>query len=258
MKSYHSRKAKKDKEYLMKEIKPYHKSEDGKKEQIRTMFDNVSGNYDRLNRLITFGMDLKWRKNVLKILQKADPSNILDIATGTGDMAILYSKTNAKQIVGVDISTGMLDVARTKVTQRKLNDLIELKVGDAENLEFEDNSFEAVTISYGIRNFENLRKGMSEILRVLKPKGTLVVLETSVPENFILRQGFLFYNRLILPLWGKLFSKDKKAYSYLSDSSLHFPYGKELKKIFEEIGFVEVKVMPQMGGISSIYSASKN
>lgn len=238
-------------------ITPYENKQESKKSQVEKMFDNVSGNYDNLNRVITFGLDLKWRNKVLKIIQKDDPQSILDIATGTGDMAILYTKTNAKKIVGIDISTGMLDVAKVKVDKKNLNDTIELQVGDAENLQFDDNTFDVISVSYGIRNFEDLDKGLKEMLRVLKPNGLCIILETSVPTNPIIKLGYLFHSKVILPLVGKLFSKDKRAYTYLSESARAFPYGKEFKKRMEAIGYSNVSVKPQAGGVSSIYTARK-
>lgn len=238
-------------------ITPYENKEESKKSQVEKMFDNVSGNYDNLNRVITFGLDLKWRNKVLKIIQKDNPQNILDIATGTGDMAILYTKTDAKKIVGIDISTGMLDVAKEKVAKKNLKNIIELQVGDAENLQFKDNTFDVISVSYGIRNFEDLDKGLKEMLRVLKPNGLCIILETSVPTNPIIKLGYLFHSKVILPLVGKLFSKDKRAYTYLSESARAFPYGKEFKKRMESLGYSQVNVKPQAGGVSSIYTARK-
>ncbi|MGL5890325.1 MAG: bifunctional demethylmenaquinone methyltransferase/2-methoxy-6-polyprenyl-1,4-benzoquinol methylase UbiE [Bacteroidia bacterium] len=241
----------------MEQIVPYEDSADSKKDQVSKMFDNVSSNYDRLNRVITFGMDVKWRENVLKIVAEKKPETLLDIATGTGDMAILFSGAKVKKIVGVDISEGMLSVAREKVEAQKLSDVIELKIADAENLPFETGSFDAVTVSYGIRNFEHLEKGLAEILRVLKPNGIFVILETSVPDKFPFRQGYFIHTKVFLPLIGRLFSKDKKAYSYLSSSAINFPYGAKLKAILENVGFAKVEVLPQSKGISTIYKAFK-
>lgn len=242
---------------MSENIKPYEKSDAGKKVQVTQMFDNISENYDTMNRVITFGMDLKWRKNMLKIIADQQPDSILDIATGTGDMAIQFTKTTATKIIGLDISTGMLDVAKKKSAKLELNDKLTFEIGDAENLPYSDATFDIATVSYGIRNFENLEKGLLEILRVLKPGGMMVILETSVPAKFPMKQGYLFYSKYILPTIGKLFSKDKKAYGYLSDSAMVFPYGKELQLIFEKLGFKHVAVIPQSGGISTIYTASK-
>lgn len=238
-------------------ITPYKDSVAGKKAQVSQMFDNVSGNYDQLNRVITFGMDIQWRKNMVEVVKAHQPNRILDMATGTGDMAIMFAKTQAEQIVGLDISRGMLNVAEQKIADLKLNDRIEFQWGDAENIDFDEASFDVVTVSYGIRNFEDLKKGLTEILRVLKPGGILVVLETSVPTNFFMKYGYLFYTKFILPTIGKLFSNDKRAYSYLSESAIAFPYGEKLKKILQEVGYGDVEINPQAGGISTIYRAER-
>ena len=236
---------------------PYKDSDLGKKEQVAQMFDNISGNYDDLNRVISFGIDIKWRKKVLKLVADTNPNQILDIATGTGDLAILMTKTNATQIIGLDISAGMLDVGRQKISQKKLSNTIKMVLGDSENMSFDDNTFDAITVAFGVRNFENLEKGLSEILRVLKPNGIFVILETSVPEKFPFKQGYRFYSRNILPLIGKLFSKDNSAYQYLSDSASVFPFGEALNNILRKSGFISVKSMPQTLGVATIYTASK-
>jgi len=236
-------------------ITPYAESTSTKKEQVSEMFDNVAGGYDALNRVITFGMDVKWRKRIVDIVAGRKPATILDIATGTGDMAILFAGSSDAQITGLDISKGMLEVAHKKVANQNLSNQISLQVGDAENLPFEDSSYDVVSVTYGIRNFENLQKGLSEIKRVLTDNGMLVILETSVPDRFPMRQGYLFYTGYVLPLIGRIFSKDKRAYSYLSESAMAFPYGERLKVILQEVGFGNVEIKPQMGGISTIYVA---
>ncbi len=238
-------------------VTPYKDSSLGKKEQVAQMFDTISGNYDGLNRVISFGTDIKWRKKVLSIVQAKNPTTILDIATGTGDLAILLSKTKAEKIIGLDISVGMLEVGKKKIVQKKLDNRIEMILGDSENLPFEDNSIDAITVAFGIRNFENLEKGLSEIVRVLKPNGVFVILETSVPQKFPFKQGYQFYTSNILPLIGRLFSKDNSAYAYLSESASVFPFGEELNNILRKIGFIEVKALPQTFGVATIYSASK-
>jgi len=238
-------------------ITPYQHSEKGKKEQVEEMFDSISGNYDFLNRLITFGMDRKWRRNVLRLLLKKKPKSILDIATGTGDMPILFSKTDAERIVGVDISAGMVKVAQEKIDKLDLQNRIELSVQNSEDLQFADHSFDAVSVTYGIRNFETLTKGLAEIYRVLDRDGALIILETSQPTNRVLKGMYLFYTRTIMPLMTRLFSKDKNAYKYLSDSAINFPYGEELKAIILKIGFKEVRLYPQFFGASTIYYATK-
>ncbi len=243
---------------MLKNITPYKESTLGKKEQVALMFDNISGNYDNLNRVISFGIDVKWRKKVLQMVSNKNPETILDIATGTGDLAILMTKTNAKKIIGLDISVGMLDVGRKKIKQLNLDSRIEMMVGDSEKMPFEDNSFDAITVAFGIRNFETLEKGLAEILRVLKPNGVFVILETSVPEKTPFKQGYSFYTKNVLPLIGKIFSKDKNAYGYLQESAANFPYGKALNNILTKIGFIDVVAMPQTFGVATIYSASKH
>lgn len=242
---------------MSKTVTPYKNSNQSKKEQVAHMFDTISGNYDGLNRVISFGTDIKWRKKVLKMVAEKNPQTILDIATGTGDLAILMSKTNAKKIVGLDISAGMLDVGRKKIANKKLSETIEMVLGDSENMPFEDNSFDAITVAFGVRNFENLDKGLLEIKRVLKPNGIFVILETSVPDKSPYKQGYRFYTKNILPLIGKLFSRDNAAYTYLSESASIFPYGEELNNILRKNGFIDVQAMPQTFGVATIYAASK-
>lgn len=242
---------------MSEKITPYKGSSLGKKEQVAQMFDNISGNYDNLNRVISFGIDIKWRKKVLKIVSDKKPKIILDIATGTGDLAILMTQTNAEKIIGLDISAGMLEVGKKKIEDRKLSNVIDLVLGDSEKIPFEDNYFDAITVGFGVRNFENLEKGFAEILRVLKPNGVFVILETSVPDKTPYKQGYKFYSNNILPIIGKLFSKDNSAYGYLSESAAAFPYGEALNNILRKIGFIDVVAMPQTFGVATIYSASK-
>lgn len=238
-------------------IKPYGNENASKKEEVAAMFNNISGNYDQLNRMISFGADVKWRKKVLKLVADANPENILDIATGTGDLAILFAQTKAKRIVGLDISVGMLAIGQEKIKKLKLEDRIEMMVGDSENLPFDDESFDVVTVSFGIRNFENLKKGLSEILRVLRKGGKLIVLETSVPDQFPFKQGYYIHSRIVLPTIGKLFSKDKRAYTYLSESANAFPYGERLIQIFREVGFSKAEYEKQTFGVATIYNVGK-
>ncbi|WP_026450530.1 bifunctional demethylmenaquinone methyltransferase/2-methoxy-6-polyprenyl-1,4-benzoquinol methylase UbiE [Aequorivita capsosiphonis] len=243
---------------MEKKITPYKDSSEGKKKQVEQMFDTISENYDGLNRVISLGSDIKWRKKVIAMVAGKNPENILDIATGTGDLAIQFAeKTSAKNIVGLDLSDGMLSVARKKVSGKPISERIEFIQGDSEALPFEDNTFDAITVSFGIRNFENLEKGLSEILRVLKKDGIFVILETSVPVKFPFKQGYHIYSSTILPLVGKLFSKDKVAYKYLSESASAFPHGEKLNNILRNIGFKEVKNKPQTFGVATIYNATK-
>lgn len=221
------------------------------------MFDNISDNYDGLNRVISLGTDVKWRKKVVAAVAAKNPESILDIATGTGDLAIQMVPTGAKRIVGLDLSEGMLKVGRQKISAKHLDTNIEMIQGDSENLPFEENSFDAITVAFGVRNFENLEKGLEEIFRVLKPGGIFVILETSVPTKFPYKQGYHLYSNLVLPVIGKLFSKDKDAYSYLSESAANFPFGLAFNNILEKIGFKDVENLPQTFGVSTIYIASK-
>ncbi|WP_186525822.1 bifunctional demethylmenaquinone methyltransferase/2-methoxy-6-polyprenyl-1,4-benzoquinol methylase UbiE [Seonamhaeicola sediminis] len=241
----------------MSKIKPYKDSTLGKKEQVTKMFDNISGDYDGLNRVISFGIDVKWRKKVVKLVNGTNPESILDIATGTGDLAINLAQTKASRIIGLDISSGMLEIGKAKVSSKSLDNRIEMVLGDSENMPFDDNTFDAITVAFGIRNFENLEKGLKEILRVLKPNGTFVILETSVPTKTVYKQGYKFYTKNILPLIGKVFSKDRSAYKYLSESASVFPYGEALNNILRKIGFINVEDFPQTFGVATIYKSSK-
>lgn len=242
---------------MSKTIRPYKDSDLGKKAQVTKMFDTISGNYDGLNRVISLGIDVKWRKRVVQLVGASKPKSILDIATGTGDLAIAMVKTGAKKIVGLDISKGMLEVGKDKIADKSLSETIEMVVGDSENLPFEADSFDAITVAFGVRNFENLEKGLAEIYRVLKPTGTLAVLETSVPTKTPFKQGYKFYTKYMLPLVGKLFSKDRSAYTYLSESAAVFPYGEEFNNILDKIGFIAIEHRPQTFGVATIYVATK-
>lgn len=242
---------------MSKKVTPYKDSSLGKKEQVTKMFDTISTNYDGLNRVISFGIDIKWRKRVVAILKNKQPQSILDIATGTGDLAINLVETGAKKIVGLDISAGMLEVGKKKILEKKLSDTIEMVVGDSEDLPFEENTFDAVTVAFGVRNFDDLEKGLAEIYRVLQPGGTFVVLETSVPTKTPYKQGYHFYTKNILPKIGRLFSKDDSAYAYLSESAAVFPHGTAFNNILEKIGFIGVGNKPQTFGVASIYVATK-
>lgn len=242
---------------MTKKVTPYKNSDLGKKEQVTRMFDTISGNYDGLNRVISFGIDIKWRKRVVAILKKKQPNIILDIATGTGDLAINLVKTGAHKIIGLDISPGMLEVGKKKVLKKQLGQTIDMVEGDSENLPFDNDTFDAVTVAFGVRNFETLEKGLTEIHRVLKPGGTFVVLETSVPTKTPYKQGYVFYTKYMLPKIGRLFSKDDSAYAYLSKSASVFPHGQKFNNILRKIGFIDVVNKPQTFGVASIYIATK-
>ena len=238
-------------------VTPYKNSELGKKEQVEQMFDKVSKNYDFLNRVLTFGIDINWRKKVVKAVAENNPKQILDIATGTGDFAIMLAKLNPDKVIGLDISQGMLDVGIEKIKNKKLESLIDMVQGDSENMPFEDNTFDAITIGFGVRNFENLDKGLQEVRRVLKPNGILAILETSQPEKFPMKQLFKFYSKYIIPTIGGLFSKDKSAYSYLPESAAAFPYGENFNNILQKNGFNNATNKPLTFGIASMYTAKK-
>jgi demethylmenaquinone methyltransferase/2-methoxy-6-polyprenyl-1,4-benzoquinol methylase len=243
---------------MEKKVTPYKNSSLDKKKQVEQMFDTISGNYDDLNRVISLGSDVKWRRKVVRLIADTNPDSILDIATGTGDLALKFAMaTKATRIVGLDLSEGMLSEAKKKASGSPLTEKIEFIRGDSEALPFETDSFDAISVSFGIRNFEDLEKGLSEIHRVLKPKGLFVILETSVPSKTPFKQGYYFYSKRILPLIGKVFSKDKVAYSYLSESASVFPHGSALNNILRKIGFIEVENKPQTFGVATIYSATK-
>jgi len=238
-------------------VNPYKDSDQSKREQVERMFDTISKEYDGLNRVISFGIDVKWRKKVVNKVAATQPKRILDVATGTGDLAINLAKTDAEEIIGLDISAGMLNVGKEKVAAKNLDDRIKMVQGDSENLPFEDDYFDAITVAFGIRNFETLEKGLAEILRVLKPGGIFVILETSVPTKFPFKQGYGLYTKTLLPLIGRVFSKDRDAYAYLSESASVFPYGEKLNNILRKTGFTHVEANPQTMGVATIYSASK-
>lgn len=240
-----------------KKVTPYKDSELNKKKQVEQMFDNISENYDSLNRVISLGTDQSWRRKLIEIVKSTQPKNILDVATGTGDLAIALADSSAEKIVGLDISAGMLSIGQKKIDAKKLSDKIEMVQADSEDLPYEDDYFDAITVAFGVRNFENLDKGLTEINRVLKPGGVFVVLETSVPTKFPFKQGYNVYSKGIMPAIGKLFSKDKSAYTYLSESASKFPYGEAFNNILKKNGFTNVKDLPQTFGVATIYVAAK-
>lgn len=239
----------------MTSIKPYNSSQN-KKKQIIQMFNNIAGSYDLLNHYLSFGMDNIWRKNAIKKLTN-NPKNILDIATGTADFAITAAKhTNAK-IIGIDISKEMLEIGKEKIKKQRLTEKISLKLADCEELPFNSNSFDAITAGFGVRNFENMKKGLKEIYRVTKSDGIILVLEPSSPKYFPFKQLYNLYFQYILPKIGALISKDKKAYSYLPNSVKAFPTKKHFIYELEEIGFRECKHISLTFGIVSLYIAIK-
>ncbi len=238
-------------------VVPYKNKESGKKQQVAEMFNNISGNYDFLNHFLSLGIDIIWRRKAISLLKSSKPEKILDVATGTGDFAIQSMSLKPREVIGVDISDGMLAKGREKVNEKGLGKIIQLVNGDSEDLPFEDNYFDAVIVAFGVRNFENLELGLRNIQRVLKKEGRVVILEFSKPKRFPMKQLFGFYFKNILPLLGKAFSKDKAAYTYLPESVDAFPEGEDFNHILRELGFVKVENMPLTFGISSIYTAIK-
>ena len=239
-------------------VTPYKDSNKGKKKQVAEMFDNIAYKYDFLNHFLSMNIDKIWRRKSIRLLEKSKPGKILDVATGTGDFAVeIYKRLKPKMIIGIDMSTGMLKVGEEKVKKKKLSEIIEFLEGDSENIKFPDNSFDAVTVAFGVRNFENLQKGINEMYRVLKPGGEVVVLEFSRPENFPVKQLYNFYFKRILPTVGSLFSKDMSAYTYLPASVDAFPYGKKFVDKMKEAGFKNIKEKKFTFGISSVYYGQK-
>lgn len=238
-------------------VLPYKEEEAGKKAQVAKMFNNISRHYDFLNHFLSLGIDRGWRKRAIKLLKPLQPKYMLDVATGTGDFAFQALELNPHKVIGVDISEGMLEVGRKKIAKRNLAAKIELGKGDSENLLFEENKFDAVTVGFGVRNFENLEKGLREIYRVMKPGAMLVVLEFSRPRKFPFRQIYNFYFKAILPKIGRLISKDKSAYTYLPASVEAFPDGKDFENILHQVGFKNTTCEPLTFGISSIYTGRK-
>ena len=238
-------------------VLPYKEQQAGKKEQVADMFNSISRKYDFLNHFLSMGIDVLWRKKAIRLLKKDGPKLILDIATGTGDFAIEALKLNPDKVIGVDISEGMLAVGKEKIKKKKLESKIELQLGDSEKLLFEDNNFDAVIVSFGVRNFENLSKGLTDMNRVLKHGGKAVIVEFSKPKSFPFKQIYNFYFKFILPVIGRLVSKDRAAYTYLPESVQSFPDGDNFLKILTDCGFKNTKCIPLTFGISSIYIGEK-
>lgn len=239
-------------------VVPYKDDKSGKKEQVAKMFDNISHKYDFLNHFLSLGIDKLWRKKAIGMLEKASPQVILDVATGTGDFALQAMSLKPAKITGIDISEGMLEVGRKKIAARNLQHIIDLKAGDSENIPFPENNFDAVTVAFGVRNFENLEKGLSEIFRVLKPGGKLIVLEFSRPRKFPMKQLYNFYFKHILPRVGRAVSNDEAAYTYLPESVQAFPDGDDFLRVLDRVGFNNTQCKALTFGISSIYSGTKS
>lgn len=238
-------------------VTPYKDQQTGKKEQVATMFNNIAHRYDFLNQLLSLGIHKGWRKKAVRLLGKDHPDQLLDIATGTGDFAIEAMKLHPNKVTGVDISQGMLQLGIEKVKKLGLENKIELMLGDSENLPFPDNTFDGITVGFGVRNFENLEKGISEIYRVLKPQGSISILEFSKPKKFPIKQLYAFYFKRVTPTLGKLFSKDASAYTYLPESVNAFPDGEDFLAVLKKAGFNDRKAIPVSFGIASIYIGKK-
>lgn len=238
-------------------VKPYGNEDKSKKEEVAEMFNNISKKYDFLNHFLSLGIDRIWRKKAIKELREIKPDRILDIATGTGDFALAALKIDPSEVIGIDISEGMLNVGKEKMKKKKVDHIITLQLADSENLPFDDNYFDALTVGFGVRNFENLEKGLSEMLRVIRPEGKAIILEFSKPKKFPVKHGFGFYSKYIIPLLGKSISNDKRAYAYLPESVLAFPEGDDFKNILRKVGYQNVKSRLVSGGIATIYIGSK-
>ena len=240
-----------------KEVKPYGNSDKSKKEEVAEMFNNISKKYDFLNHFLSLGIDKIWRKKAIKKLREIQPKRILDIATGTGDFAIASLKLNPTEVVGIDISAGMLEVGREKMKARNFDSIITMTLGDSEALPFEDNYFDALTVGFGVRNFEHLEVGLAEMLRVIRTGGKVIILEFSKPKKFPVKQGYGFISKYIIPFFGKRISKDEKAYAYLPESIAAFPEGQEMIDILTKLGYKNVEAELVSGGIATIYSGIK-
>ena len=238
-------------------VKPYNNDTDSKKGQVERMFDTIAPKYDLLNRLLSARIDVLWRKKLINKLKPYKPKFILDVATGTADVAIEALKLKPKQVIGMDLSAGMLSLGQQKIEKLGVANIIKLEQGDSENLSYTTGQFDAVTVAFGVRNFENLTAGLTEINRVLKPGGVLAVLEFSQPQAVPFKQLYSFYSRFILPGIGKLVSKDASAYTYLPESVEAFPYGAAFAKELEKAGFAQVAFKPLTFGISTIYHCVK-
>lgn len=240
----------------MAEVKPY-STEESKKEQVAQMFDNIAFRYDFLNSLLSLGIHKGWRKKCVKLLAENDPKMILDVATGTADFAMECVKLHPTKIIGVDISEGMMKFGREKIKKAGLEKLITLEYGDAETLKFDDNTFDAIVVGFGVRNFENLEKGMNNLNRVLKPGGKLVVLEFSNPRNKLVKWGYNFYFNKVTPFIGRIFSKDVRAYTYLPESVKAFPDNEQFVSILNKLNFKNTSYKSLSFGIAAIYCGTK-
>lgn len=242
---------------MSKTVTPYNKKDETKKVQVEDMFDNIAHNYDFLNHLLSAGIDNIWRAKAINHIAKYNPNITMDMASGTGDFAVdTVKKIDLEKLVALDLSEKMLEVGRQKSKKKGIKNIDWVK-GDSENLSFQDNTFDAMTVGFGVRNFGNLEKGLSEMLRVLKDGAPLVVLEVSEPDNFPMKQIFGIHFNYILPFVGKLFSKDNRAYTYLPESVRAFPKGKNFVEILKKVGFKKVEYKPLTFGICAMYTCEK-
>ncbi len=239
------------------QVKPYGDSSKSKKEEVAEMFNNISAKYDFLNHFLSLGIDKLWRKKAVKMLRSVNPKRILDIATGTGDFALESLVLKPTQIVGLDISSGMLEHGRVKMKKKGVDHIITMQQGDSEAIPYEDNYFDGLTVGFGVRNFENLEKGLGEMLRVVRPEGKLIILEFSKPKKFPIKQLFAFYSNNIIPILGKSISKDSNAYTYLPESVAAFPEGKDFEAILAKVGYKNITSTLVSGGIATIYAGTK-
>ena len=239
------------------EVKPYNQDDKSKKQEVAEMFDNISARYDFLNHFLSLGIDKIWRRKAINQLRSTPVKKLIDIATGTGDFAIAAIKLNPEEVIGLDISAGMLAVGEQKMIKNKVDSIIKMQLGDSENIPYDSNYFDALTVGFGVRNFENLELGLTEMLRVLKPGGKAVILEFSKPKRFPIKQIFGFYSRYFIPFFGKRISKDAQAYSYLPESVAAFPEGKDFEDILRKIGYKNIESTLVSGGIATIYAGIK-
>lgn len=243
--------------YAQEEIKPYNEKEE-KSEQVERMFDHIAHSYDLLNHLLSWGIDRNWRKVTIKALLPYKPQRILDIATGTGDFALLAARIlKPKEIVGADLSAGMMHIAEEKTEKAGLSHMIRFQKEDCTQLSFSDGEFDAVTVAYGVRNFKDLDQGLQEMLRVLKPGGHMAILELCIPQHFPMRQLFWLYSHVVMPVEGWMVSRDRKAYRYLPATMEAFPQGEVMKTIIEKAGFKDVSFRRFTFGLSTMYMATK-
>jgi demethylmenaquinone methyltransferase/2-methoxy-6-polyprenyl-1,4-benzoquinol methylase len=238
-------------------IKPYSNQQSGKKEQVAAMFNNIAKRYDFLNHFLSLGIDKIWRKKAINCLKDINAGQILDVATGTADLAIESLRLKPKKIIGIDISEQMLEIGKQKIQKKNLDHIISLQKGDSENLQFENSVFDAITVAFGVRNFEDLTKGLAEMYRVLKPKGRAVILEFSKPYKFPVKQFYAFYFKAVLPLIGRMVSKDNSAYTYLPDSVMQFPEKEDFINQLKSAGFTNCSYKSLSFGIATIYVGNK-